>query len=672
LNTRIRNNASARIDWQLGAKNTLTVRYGFWSEGEQGDLNTGSLPSASTHESNTDHTVQMSDAITINDHMVNESRFQFERQNENHYPDSTARTITVMGDFNGGGYAGQTSRDHTTRLEFQNLTTVSHGAHAIKFGTRLRDYRDANFTSSNYNGSFRFDSYQKYMEMQNGLAQGLSFDSLAPKYGPIEASITTGQRSAVANMFDAALFAQDDWKVSQRLTVSGGMRWESQNHISDHNDWAPRASLAYALDGGKGKQAKTVLRAGYGFFYDRLPVNNLLNINHLNTQNKIVLANPTCTNSAASLDQIDLNVVDPTNCQSNGNAAGTPVKYRVAPSFHAPYTGQAGVGLERQLTKGTSLTLTYLHSFGPHQLVTINANQFDSQTGAYPLDPTGGYLYEYYPEAVFKQNQLITSVNARVGKNLSLVGSYTAGWAKSNGGAGSNASNAYNISQDYGPATFNSRNQIFAMANYSGPWGLRFNPFLIAQSGKPFNIVLPTDSLNSFYNQRPTWATANTPAADQVVTPWGVMDANPQAGEKLIPANLGVGPAAVAVNLRVSRGFGFGPELNSSTGQDGRGGGGPPDGGGRRGGPPGGGLGPGGLGGGPGAMRGIFGGAGTGRKYSLTFSAQALNLFNDIDYGNPNGTIGSPNFLHSTTLAGGIFSTGSAARRVFVQATFSF
>ena len=94
LNQRIRDNASARIDWQLGARNTFTARYGFWSESEHGDLNSGSLiipgdPSTnpSTHESNTDHTVQMSDAIVINDHAVNETRFQYERQNENHYPD---------------------------------------------------------------------------------------------------------------------------------------------------------------------------------------------------------------------------------------------------------------------------------------------------------------------------------------------------------------------------------------------------------------------------------------------------------------------------------------------------------------------------------------------------------------------------------------------------------
>jgi hypothetical protein len=68
----------------------------------------------------------------------------------------------------------------------------------------------------------------------------------------------------------------------------------------------------------------------------------------------------------------------------------------------------------------------------------------------------------------------------------------------------------------------------------------------------------------------------------------------------------------------------------------------------------------------------MFGGANSGRKYNLTFSAQALNLFNNVNYGGPNGTIGSPNFLRSTTLAGGMFSSGAAVRRIFLQAIFSF
>ena len=72
------------------------------------------------------------------------------------------------------------------------------------------------------------------------------------------------------------------------------------------------------------------------------------------------------------------------------------------------------------------------------------------------------------------------------------------------------------------------------------------------------------------------------------------------------------------------------------------------------------------------------------RKYNLTFSANAENLFNDIDYGTPSGTViptltsGSTvvgpggRFGKSTSLAGGPFSSGSAARRIFLQAVFSF
>ena len=692
LNRRIRDNASARFDVQLGARNTLTARYGFWSESEHGDLNNLSLPTAATHESNTDHTVQLSDSFIINDHAVNETRFQYERQNENHYPDSSARTIQVQGDFSGGGYPGQVSRDHATRLEFWNITTISHGTHAIKFGTRIRDGRDANFTDANFNGSFTFGNFQQYQAMANGLLNGESFDQLvAAGDGPISAAYTAGNESSLANMFDVALFAQDDWKVNPRLSVSGGLRWEAQNHISDHNDWAPRVSVAYALDGGKGnKKTKTVLRAGYGIFYDRLQTNNLLTVNRSNVQQHIVINNPTCSSttgsaSATSLDQIDLTSCTGTTQQST---ASVPVKYEIAPQFHSPYTGQAGVGLERQLTAGTNVTLTYLHSFGVHQVVTRNANQ---AVGGTPQTDSGGYLYEYFPEAVFKQNQLITSVNAKITKSLSLTGFYTLGFANTDG-AGGTVTNAYNLNQDYGPATFVSRNMLFAMGNYNGPWGIRFSPFMLAQSGKPYNITLPSDPLNNLFNQRPGIAAASlcsTGSAQYVQTTFGCLDTAPSPGQQLLPINHGNGPAAVAVNLRISKAVGIGPKTESSNNNNGIGAGGPPgggDGGGRRGGPPGGGLGPGGLGGGGsrGGPGGMFGPTNTGHKYNLNFSVQALNLFNNIDYGQPTGTIvptldastglygPGRQFGHSTSLAGQMFSTGSAARRVFAQIVFSF
>jgi hypothetical protein len=240
---------------------------------------------------------------------------------------------------------------------------------------------------------------------------------------------------------------------------------------------------------------------------------------------------------------------------------------------------------------------------------------------------------------------------------------------------------------------------VFMMANYTGPWAIRFNPFLIAQSGKPYNITTANDLTgDDFFNSRPAAVDSSLCAGQSTryaPTQYGCLDTTPADNYTPIGMNLGNGPAAVALNLRLSRAFGIGPKIESSGnarqgggpgGPGGPGGGGRGGGGGPGGGGPGGGLGPGGLSGGGGPPRGMFGGGGTGRKYSLSFSAQALNLFNNIDYGTPSGTvIPTPDsttdtttpgerFGHSYSLAKGIFAspTSSAARRIFFQAEFSF
>jgi hypothetical protein len=704
---------SPRFDFQLGQKNTLTVRYQFQHSSASGSIGSTSLPTQNSSTTQYEHTFQISDSEIVNDHFVNELRLQYRRSGNTQTAVSTAPTVTVPQYFSSGGSASQSSSGHNDHIELQDFVTMSHGTHAIKFGAWLRDNRQATSTTANFNGTFNFPSVNAYITTLNGMLAGKTVAQIAascPLPGsctPNKLSYTTGSLSFTGNIYDMALFVQDDWKTNRFLTLSGGLRWESQNHVADHNDFAPRVAFAYALDGHKNqKQAKTVLRGGYGFFYDRFQIQNFMNVEQYggseHSQAQTVISNPTC------FDENSIQAALAQGCSSTSAAPVAPQKYTISPDYHSPSSQAAGLSVERQLMKAATLAFTYVHYFGVHQMVVRNANAFLPGTYLYGnptltgVRPTSynGIIDEYYPEAVFKQNQFIVNINSQLSRRVTLSGYYNYSNAKSDGGGGSNPSNSYNLSQDYGRAGFVRPQVVFLMSNYNGPWGITFNPFMYWQAGRPYNVTTSTDLTgDNFFNSRPAYASSSSIPSLVAQTNFGALDTRPQIGESIVPINMGTGPSAFTFNLRVARSFGIGPSTESSAapqrgqgggpGGGGPGGGGPGGGGpgGGGGGPRGGGMGPGGFGGGPfGGGGGRGGMSGTGRRYSLNFSVQAMNVFNNINYGNPSGTVvptydpttglngpGS-RYGKSTSLAGGMFGSpsGAASRRIFIQAAFQF
>ncbi len=698
---------SPRIDLQLSPKNTLTLRYQYHRNNTTNSLSgSTSFPSLASSQQSNEHTVQFDDTQIVSDRLVNETRFEYRRANTIASPTSTAPGFGVRAVFSGGGNGDQFSDSHSDHFELQNFTTLTKGSQAIKFGAWLRDDRTATSSDGDFNGSFAFLSVADFIATWNGVQNGETIPQIAaacPQTGgcvPVKLTYTIGSYPYVfqGNIFDGALFIQDDWKVNKNLTLSGGLRWETQNHIADHNDWAPRIAFAYALDGHKkGAVSKTILRGGFGFFYDRFSVSDLMNLETLNggdnSLKQYVIANPQCF-SGTSLSDISGGVAtcglaDPRSSQT----------YAISSSYRSPYMEQLGLSLERQLTKASTLTFTYMHSSGFHQLVVRDSNAYEPAPGTCPgaclynsttgprPNPSLGIIDQYFPEAVFNENQLIVNVNARISPKLNLFGFYTASAANSDGGSGSNPSNSYNLRQDYGRASFVRSQWVFLMGNYTGPKGITFNPFLIAESGRPWSITSPYDLTgDNFFNDRPSYAGPSADPTNVAQTSFGALDVIPQSGESIVPVSIGSSPSNVAVNLRVGRSFGIGPKADSAGPAPGEGG--PPGGGGGgRGGSGGGGGGFGGpFGGGRGGPGGRGGIGNTGHKYSLNFNVQALNLFNDIDLGTPQGGIQQPiknplsgglygpgaEFGKSTGLAGGIFSTSSAARRVFLQMAFQF
>ncbi len=124
--------------------------------------------------------------------------------------------------------------------------------------------------------------------------------------------------------------------------------------------------------------------------------------------------------------------------------------------------------------------------------------------------------------------------------------------------------------------------------------------------------------------------------------------------------------------MRLAKTFGIGPKIESATpnaGQRGAQGGSAPAGGHA---PAGGGERGGGARGPGGPMGGMFNPERSAQRYSLTFSANARNLLNKVNSGTPIGNLSSPQFGQSTALAGGVFNTQSANRRIDLQVMFSF
>ncbi len=677
-------NVGPRVDFQLTPSNTLTVRYQYFRDSENNaGVGQFSLPSQAYNTVETEDTVQISDTQVINTNIVNETRFQYLHDSNSQTVQSFQPTVSVLGAFTDGGNQIGNGSDVQNHYEVQNYTSIVHGNHLIKFGGRLRAVTDSNVSLTNFNGAFTFSTLAAYQpNVQSGNTCLSTLIAALPtvptpaalaQCGASQFSITTGQPQSDVTMVDAGLYAQDEWRIRPNMTLSYGLRFETQNDIHDHGDFAPRLSFAWGLGGGGKKSApKTVLRAGYGIFYDRVPYNLVLQTERLNgfTQQQTIVAANTAMGQTS------------------------PTSYQFASGLRAPSTMQTAIGVERQVARSTTVAVTYINSYGEHQLFLRNANA--PFPGTYPLDPIrpfGGTdnIYQYDSEGIFRQNQVIANFRTSIGTKLSLFGFYTLNYANSDlgsggggggGGAGGGGgggggggtsvsfiSHQYDPMADYGRSQFDVRDRGVVGGTISLPYAFRVNPFIIVSSGVPFNVTVGQDvNGDSIFNDRPGPVTASTPPNNIRVTQWGTFNAAPTPGASTIPINVGTGTTLFTVNLRLSKTFGFGKEVGAGKGAvGGQGGGG---GGGGRGGGPGGGLGGRGLGGAPG---GAFMTAPTSnRRYNLTFSVSARNVLNRVNLAPPTGNLESPLFGESNALAGGPYSFGSATRRIDLQALFSF
>ena len=711
----MRSSFGPRFDYQLSTNNTLVARFeAGWNSRENMGVGGYRLPppyaQAAYNSTGNNQNLMLTETWIANPKIVNETRFQYTRTYSSQIGNLLPQ-VSVSGAFTSGGANEGTNSDIREHFELQNNTSILHGAHTIRYGVRARRESDRSLSPSGFGGVFSFnggsaptldsnynivtdasgnpilttlsavDQYTRTLVLQKAGFTPTQIRQLGG--GASQFNIDSGNPYSSISQYDVAVFAQDDWRLRPNLTFSYGLRYEWQTNITDHGDIAPRLGFAWAPGKAKNGRQKTVIRGGFGMFYDRVAESLIERALLLNGTNQLsyTLTNPDTFPNAPSVASLTL--------------AQNSI-YRLDPKLRSDYMMQSAIGVERQLPRNTTVAVTYTNTRALHTAQTVPINTplpgtyvlGQPSSGARPYGLAAGNLFEYESGGRMGQNILMGNFNTRFSKNVSLFGNYQFNHSHDLPGT---PTNPYNFFQDWGRSSMERRNRFQLVGSVVAPLNIRLSPFITLQSGSPYDVVLGRDIYgNTLTNARPTFATAS--CANPDLTPVGDFCTTPAPGvtTNLVPRNYLTGAGLFSFNVRVARTFGFGPKRGAANAL--AAGGGDAGGGGRGGGGGGGGRGGGGGGGGRGGGGGMRMGGGGGRgggggadttehRYNLSLSVMFNNLLNHYNPGGFVGNLNSPQFGQATGINSGFGGGGPGGggggstannRRIEFQTRFSF
>ena len=247
------------------------------------------------------------------------------------------------------------------------------------------------------------------------------------------------------------------------------MRYEWQTNIVDHGDFAPRLGFAWAPGKAANGRQKTVVRGGFGMFYDRVGDTLIERALLLNGAN-----------------QLSYTVTDPDTFPNAPPLASLTLAqnsiYRLDPRLRSDYLMQSAIGVERQLPRNTTVAVTYTNTHALHlnQTVPINTPLPGTyipslpSSGLRPYGLAAGNLFEYESGGIMKQNILMANFNTRFSRNISLFGNYQ--YNLSNDLPGT-PTDPYNFAEDWGRSSLERRHRFQLVGSVVAPLNIRLSPW---------------------------------------------------------------------------------------------------------------------------------------------------------------------------------------------------
>ena len=488
-------NFFTRIDHSINQRNQLSGRYSLYHIEAANSRNVGGLNAVSrgTGLSDTDQTVVVSNVTTLSSRTLNEARVQYTNSRlDAPVNDEAGPAVNIAGVANFGTATFSPQGRDINLFEAVDNVSTQRGDHSLKFGAGFLYNRLNILFPGALQGVYSFSSLNNFL---NG--NYLNYQQAFGVPSQLQSNPNFGE------------FVQDEWRVRPDLTVNAGLRYDVQwlpDPIQpDTDNFAPRLGIVYAPG-----DRKTVVRASYGLYYDRIPLRATSNaLQRDGSKFLVVQLSPTQPGAPVFPNVLAL---QPATLPTRPNIT------RIDPNIETSYSRQANLQIERELPGNAVLSVGYLHLRAYHVILSRNVNvpTVPASAGIPNLgrpDPNWGNISRFESSGRSNYDGMVVSYNQRAARWANVRVSYTL--SKTIDDAGnfffSSVQDNFNIRDDRGLSDNDQRHRLVVSGSVDAPHGFQFGYIFTYASRLPFNVLLGTDrNLDTNNNDRPLGVGRNT------------------------------------------------------------------------------------------------------------------------------------------------------------------
>jgi hypothetical protein len=491
---------STRASHQFGDKHSAYAQYAYEDSTSQNEgvggqtLATGGYNNHYREDDVIFHVDSTLSPILLNQFSVVLERFRNQNMNAVDAPQ-----VNVAGDFVGGSAQNDSvSGEYNFRLN--DTTSWTYGRHTVKVGINVPHMSRRVFDdNTNALGTYTF---APTLAADGVTVLTSALDNYAANH-PSGFTQNTGQVHFVYHQQEMGAFAQDQFKVNSRFSITPGLRYDWQNFLAqDRLTFSPRLSFAWVVN----QDAKMVVRGGGGIYYDRFgggPLLDLARYEHAARRSLTVSLNPE-TQPAEGC-------VPVTNCISLGEQP--PSLAELAPGAKVPYQIQYGLSIERGFGKSGVGSVSAYSTRGIDRFRSVDINAPTAASGYTERpDPEFARIREMQPEGTFWANGIDVSYRGELNKYFTGFGRYTWSHVESNQeGIGWFPENQSNPNDEWSNSSWDRRNRLGMYAIFNRESIANLSVGVFANSGAPWTVLTGADPYgDDLFNARPDGVARNT------------------------------------------------------------------------------------------------------------------------------------------------------------------